>query len=273
MDHFPKEMPHHGWAIPLDATLGIPGLPQSATGQTALFTGINGAHALGRHLNGFPNQKLRDIIAQHSILKKIAAQGFKAAFMNVFRPPFFDYNPYDIIRYLSVSTVTNLSAELPFFNLDDLLQERAIYQDMTNAALREKGFDVPLYSPEKAGAILATQLVHYHFCFYEYFLTDHAGHSQNIVKAQAELLKLELFLTSLLAKVDLAQSLVIVTSDHGNLEDLSVKGHTTNPVMTLLFGVAAKELAQYLKSIVQITPAILALLNTLQILHSREQQK
>src|SRR3954468_19175091 len=33
----------------IDATLGIPGLPQSGTGQTALFTGVNAAALHGRH--------------------------------------------------------------------------------------------------------------------------------------------------------------------------------------------------------------------------------
>ncbi len=35
--------------VPLNATLGVPGLPQSGTGQTALFTGINAAKFIGKH--------------------------------------------------------------------------------------------------------------------------------------------------------------------------------------------------------------------------------
>ncbi|HEY9807154.1 MAG TPA: hypothetical protein V6D04_11335, partial [Candidatus Obscuribacterales bacterium] len=37
----------------IDATLGVPGLPQSATGQTALFTGCNAPAFLGRHQSAF----------------------------------------------------------------------------------------------------------------------------------------------------------------------------------------------------------------------------
>ncbi len=40
--------------VPLDATLGVPGLPQSGTGQTALFAGENGAVILGHHVPAFP---------------------------------------------------------------------------------------------------------------------------------------------------------------------------------------------------------------------------
>ena len=49
-----------------DTTLGVTGLPQSATGQTTLFTGINAAAHLGRHLEGFPNAVLRDLLMEHS---------------------------------------------------------------------------------------------------------------------------------------------------------------------------------------------------------------
>ncbi len=45
--------------VPADATLGMPGLPQSATGQTALLTGINAAAEIGRHLTAYPNLHLR----------------------------------------------------------------------------------------------------------------------------------------------------------------------------------------------------------------------
>ena len=40
--------------LSLDATLGVKGLPQSATGQATLFTGVNAARLLGFHLRGFP---------------------------------------------------------------------------------------------------------------------------------------------------------------------------------------------------------------------------
>ena len=48
--------------VPLDACLGVPGIPQSATGQTAIFTGVNAAARLGRHSEGFPGPELRAII-------------------------------------------------------------------------------------------------------------------------------------------------------------------------------------------------------------------
>ena len=258
---YPKQISPNGYVLGLDANLGISGLPQSATGQTALLTGINAAKLLGRHLNAFPNQRLREVIAEHSLMKKLVHMRCKAAFLNTFRPPFFDYDPQDIIRHLSVTTLTNYYAGLPFFNLDDLLHERSIYQDMTNEALQEKGFDIPLFTPEKAGQIVGKQTQHYFFSMYEYFQTDKAGHSKNMQRARDVITRLDHFLTSVLQSADLTKTLVILTSDHGNIENMSFKGHTRNPAMTLLFGARSREFLSILNKITDITPAILLAAN------------
>ncbi|NIA31378.1 MAG: metalloenzyme [Actinobacteria bacterium] len=258
-DDFPKRLDSTGYAIGLDATLGMPGLPQSATGQTALLTGVNAARLLGRHLNHFPNQRLREVIAEKSIFKQFTRCGCKAAFLNTFRPPFFDYDPHEIIKHLAVTTVANLYANLPFFKIDDLLQERSVYHDMTNMSLRELGFDVPLFTPKKAGKIIGKQTTEYHFCLYEYFLTDKAGHSRDLDRALKEISKLEEFLYSVLENVDLNDTLVLLTSDHGNIEDISVKGHTRNPAMTLIFGKGKDDLFPHLHSLSDVARELLNL--------------
>lgn len=262
-DRFPKPLPYGGLAWGIDACLDMPGLPQSATGQTALLTGQNGAAALGRHLNGFPSPTLRELIARHSVFKTLTETGRRVAFLNAFRPPFFDYNPHDIIRHLSVTTVCNLYAGLPFFDLDDVRQGRAVYQDMTGEWLLANGFDVPLYTPEQAGAIIGRRSQDYHFSLFEYFQTDRAGHSQDLPRARNELLKLDRFLDAILQNVDLDTTGVIVASDHGNIENICQKGHTRHPVMTLAFGCAATPHAQRTASILEITPLILNMLNVL----------
>ncbi|MGQ9559085.1 MAG: hypothetical protein ACUVWA_01105 [Candidatus Oleimicrobiaceae bacterium] len=253
-------VPFAGKALALDATLGLPGLPQSATGQTALLTGVNAAALLGRHLNGFPNSKLREVIAKHSLLKAVRERGLRAAFLNAFRPPFFDYDPFQIVRYLSVTTVCNLYAGLPFFNLDDLRARRCIYQDFTNEALRRRGHEVPLFTPQEAGAILGTQAAAYDFCLYEYFQTDRAGHAQDMELAVRLLQNLEEFVAAALARINMEQTLVVLTSDHGNIEDLSVKGHTRNPAMTLVWGCNTSTFISGLSSILEVAPRILEVL-------------
>jgi len=259
-ESFPKQIPYNGIVMGIDATMGVAGLPQSATGQTALLTGVNTSALLGRHLNGYPNEKLRQLLAKKSVLKCFNQNGHSAAFINTFRPPFFDYNPFDIIRHLSATSVANLYAGLPFFNLDDLKAERSIYQEFTNRHLRDKGFDVPIFTPQKAGQILATQSSNYDFCLYEYFQTDIAGHTRDLNIALNEINKLEKFLDTVLANLNLTNTLVLLASDHGNIEDITVKGHTRNPAMTMIWGANNKKLAENLAQITDITPALLSLM-------------
>ncbi|MBN2090873.1 peptidase [candidate division KSB1 bacterium] len=257
---FPGKIPLDGIAIPLDPTLGVAGLPQSATGQTALLTGVNAAKVLGYHLQGFPNEALRTIIYRESILKKITESGRTAAFMNVYPPIYFEYGPEVLHRKLSVTSHATLASNFKFFNFDDLIHHRAIYQEFTNAALISKGHDLPLFTPELAGEILARAVPAYDFSLYEYFQTDHAGHSMDMERARSEILKLERFLFSFLQNLDLSQHFVILTSDHGNIEDMTVKTHTSNSVMTLLWGEPKTLVAYQLQSITDITPLILRLL-------------
>jgi len=244
-----------GRAMRADASLGVAGLPQSATGQTALLTGINAAAAIGRHVNGFPTRQLRDILHEHSILKTLKERGLRVAFINVFNPLFFEALEKGLPVRASVTTVANMAASLPFFGVGDLMERRAVYQDFTNRLLIEKGFDVPVFTPEEAGEILARSAVRYDFCLYEYFQSDVVGHSQNRLKASEEVSKLDAFMLAVLANCDFGETSIILTSDHGNLEDLSTPKHTRNPVPVLVWGKLAA-CGPQMTSILDVVPLI-----------------
>ena len=77
-----------GFLVPTDATLGVDGLPQSATGQSTILTGINCSKLLGRHLQGYPNNLLRNILKKQSLLKQVKELGHEPAFINAYRPLF-----------------------------------------------------------------------------------------------------------------------------------------------------------------------------------------
>jgi hypothetical protein len=100
---------------------------------------VNSAQAIGRHLNGFPNQALREILARSSILSTCKTRLWTPPFSTRFRPPLFDYAPQDILRFLSATTVSNLYAELPFFDLDDLALNDSV-SGLTGEALVADGF-------------------------------------------------------------------------------------------------------------------------------------
>jgi len=250
----------HGWGRPLDAVLGVSGVPQSATGQTTLLTGVNSQAVLGKHLTGFPNPALRQILLHNSVLKSLADHGLHAAFLNAFRPRFWELSRERQLT-LSATTVANLAADLPFFGLDDIGAGRSIYQEMTNAELIDRGFDVAPMAPAAAGRIAADRSRHYDFLLYEYFQTDKAGHSGHRERAERELRRLDEFLTALLDELATdpdQQTLVVLTSDHGNIEDGTTRRHTTNPVPVLAWGDGARDFVDGMTRLDQVTPRILA---------------
>ncbi len=249
-------MPRSGWARPIDAVLGIEGLPQSATGQTTLLSGINAQAALGKHLTGFPNDALRAILLEHSVLRQLTVSGRRACFLNAFRPRFFEF-PRERQLQFSATTVANLAAELPFFGLEDIAAGRSIYQEFTNSELRTMGFELDPLTPTDAGRVLARAAADYDFVLYEYFQTDKAGHSGESARACAELAKLDEFLAAVLDNLP-TDTLLLLTSDHGNLEDLRTRHHTANPVPLMAWGPGAADFIAPLTRLDQVTPAILA---------------
>ncbi len=223
----------------IDACLGVEGIPQSATGQTALFTGVNASKVLGRHLTAYPNERLKKILFEHSILKRALEMGFKSTFANA----------YDLKRYLklidegmishSATTQSVIGANLPFRTVDDLRMGKAVYWDITNELLIERGItNLHLTSPETAGRRLAGLAETNDLVLFECFKPDILGHNRKLDDAMPFLGVLDRFLAGILSKKGENVTLVI-SSDHGNLEDLSVLTHTFNPVPLLVFGPGA----------------------------------
>ncbi|MBU1071629.1 metalloenzyme [bacterium] len=243
---------------PVDACLGVDGLPQSATGQTSLLSGVNAPREVGGHVTGFPTPALREILRRRSVFVQLRDRGRAGIFLNAFRPVFFELPPQMQWR-LSATTVAQLAAGLPFFGLDDIAAGRSIYQEFTNRELIDKGFDVPEMTPAAAGRVLARNAALRDFTLFEYFQTDRAGHGRDRERCEGELTKLEMFLNALLADVA-GDTLVLLTSDHGNLEDLSTRSHTCNPVPLMAWGPGAEGFAAGCGAITDVVPAVMEVL-------------
>ncbi|HVG39670.1 MAG TPA: hypothetical protein VM870_10290 [Pyrinomonadaceae bacterium] len=237
-----------------DACLGVPGRPQSASGQTTILTGINAPATLGAHKQGFPNEPLREILRAHSIFLQLKNLGVGPnAFANAYTPRFFAERP----RWVSATTVAVEAAGMNFRTLEDLIAGRALYHDFTNDALREVGQPhIPARTPAEAAAILARLAGEHRFTLYEFFITDRMGHAQDHEGARRVLGALALFVRELLGRVDLTRTTVVLTSDHGNIEDLSSRNHTLNAVPTLLWGPAREQLHARIRTLADLTPAI-----------------
>ena len=251
------ELPHDGVLVRTDTCLGVEGRPQSASGQTTILTGVNVPARLGYHKQGFPNEDMRAILREHSIFLQLLRGGIApVTFANADTPNFFAERP----RWVSAMTVAVEAAGLSFRTLEDLLAGRAVFQDFTNRVLAERGFDAPAREPEEAAEVLARIAAEHRFTLYEYFITDRVGHAQDEPAALTVLTNLARFVRAVLSRVDLARTTVIVTSDHGNVEDLSLKNHTRNLVPTLAWGPGRERVRARVRSLADITPAILEIL-------------
>lgn len=250
--------------VATDPRLGVPGLPQSATGQTAIFTGQNGAAAIGRHLNAYPTPSLVAILREHSIFKQVKALGGRVTFLNAFRPEFFAWvdegQPlHPDRRYRpSASTVAALAAGIETFRtLDQLRAGEAVGFDIDHSVLRSLGHDLEPVDPAEAGRRAARIAGQHDFTLYEHFLTDKAGHSREMGYALETLERLDAFLGGVFDHLP-ADVLLIITSDHGNIEEIAVKPHTLNDVATILLGPGAEAAAERIRSLTDIAPAIVA---------------
>ena len=248
---------HNGLVLrAVDACLGVPGLPQSATGQTALFTGVNAPALVGDHITAFPTQRLRAVIAERSVLKLVREAGGEVLFANAHSEKFWELIRKKA-RRLGASTLTALAAGAPIPNLQDLAAGRAVLWDVTHEiASSYLGYELDVVSPEEAGVRLARLASQHDLVLYESFLTDLAGHRR--IEAEWVLSRLDAFLAAVLA-YRTPETTVILSSDHGNLEDATTKAHTTNPVPLLAIGPAAK-CFEAATAITDVAPAIVSCL-------------
>ena len=247
------------YSKPIDACLETPGTPQSATGQTAIFTGCNAAKEIGGHRQGFPNKQLREIIKKDNFYLSLQRAGHKCLFSNAYAR----WTEQALPRNLqSVTTVAANSVMPDLLNKDDLIAGKAVYHDLTREYLQNHGLkDVPIIPPEKAGEHLLAITRRNKFTVFEYFLTDHAGHRGNIEDKKATLNSLNRLFSYLLENIDINRELFVWTSDHGNIEETDTKQHTRNPVPMCAYGSRSSDIHAGINSITDIAPAIITYLS------------
>jgi 2,3-bisphosphoglycerate-independent phosphoglycerate mutase len=239
-------------ATPIDACLGIDGLPQSATGQATLFTGVNAAKEMGRHIEGFPPSSLKKLIKHENIFSKLRKRGKHCTFANAY---WID-DPHRIPpRRQSVTTVMSLSALGSVRRKAELIAGKAVHHDITRRTMHTRGYDGDLVSPETAADHLLAVAEENDFTLFEYFLTDRAGHSGKPELAFQCMEMLERFLPRVAAFAKEPDSLFLLSSDHGNVEDLTTFNHTKNPVPLIALGARAERFKS-LNTLADVTPAI-----------------
>ncbi len=249
---------------PIDACLGMEGLPQSGTGQATLFSGINCAEAAGRHFGPYPHSTSKPILTAHNVFAQVKRAFDKeaepAAFANAYPPPFFAHA--EKRNRWTVTTFSCMAADVQIRTTATLQAGRALTAEISNTAWRERlGIDVPIITEQEAAKRLLDLSADHAFTLFEYYLSDKAGHSQSMEKATTVLHALNRFFEGILHHLNPQNTLLLITSDHGNLEDLSTKSHTTNPVPLVAYGRGADHFKE-VTSLLDVTPAILETLQS-----------
>jgi 2,3-bisphosphoglycerate-independent phosphoglycerate mutase len=249
--------------LPLRVTLGMPGLPQSGTGQTALYTGENAAKLIGKHFGPYLYSTLKPVVARRNLFRRLQDAGLPQrdmALANAFPRRFFEYlrgNPTRMVAGMYAA----LTAAVSLRGITDLRNGQAVSTDITAARWKDIGHpDAPVLTPREAGRQLARIAGAHRFTLFEYFLTDKAGHERSMSHAVSILSEVDHFLHGVHDAADHGSLLVLVTSDHGNIEDLSTKSHTRNPVPLLAFGADAEYFCSPLTDICHLASAVLRFL-------------
>lgn len=252
----------HGSAlfIPADARLGVAGPPQSATGQATILTGRNISEEIGGHWGPKPDAAISAILKADSLFHQLARAGRTAALLSGYPQGYFEAITRGRRNYSAVPLAAT-SAGLRLMTEDDLRAGRAFGADFTNAFWRSElgRDDIPVYPPREAGRALAQAARGYDFAFFEHWITDYVGHRGTLADGVALMERFDAVLGGVLEAWDVARDLVIVTSDHGNLEDVSHKRHTLNAVPALFIGAGREQFAA-LDDLTAFAPGILALL-------------
>jgi hypothetical protein len=246
--------------LALDACLGVEGLPQSATGQATLLTGANVPAGIGRHYGPKPNPEVAEYIRNGNLFATLRKKGHSAALLNAYPPRYFEAIQSGLRLYSAIPLAVT-SAGIPLKTAADFFAGRALSADFTGEGWRERLDypEAPVLSPYQVGEHLAQLARQYDFAFYEVWMTDYAGHMQDMASACSILETFDGVLDGLLDSWDDQAGLIFITSDHGNMEDLSTRRHTSNPVPGLAIGAPGlrRAFTEALKDIAGVAPAIL----------------
>jgi 2,3-bisphosphoglycerate-independent phosphoglycerate mutase len=245
----------HAVLVAADATLGIEGRPQSGTGQTALLTGHNAPALFGRHFGSWVPTPLRPLLARENLLSRVTGAGQVAVFANAHPPGL------DLQRRPNAPALAAFAAGLPTRGAAELAEGRAIASSITNErwqAVLGTGA-VPAVDAAEAAHRLLAIAAGAELTLFAHYDTDFVGHRGSVDEAARALERVDAFVGALVEALP-RDTLLLIASDHGNVEDASA-GHTTNPVPVIAAGPGRHAVASRVRSLTDVAPLILELLD------------
>jgi 2,3-bisphosphoglycerate-independent phosphoglycerate mutase len=246
---------------PTDANLGVDGDPESATGQGVLLTGVNIPRRLGYHYGPKPNRRIMALIRRHNLVRKLVLAGRTAKLWNAYPQTYFDSICSGRRLFSAIPLAFHL-AGVPLCTTEDLKRGDALSADFTGRGWRTRLNipGIPVLSAHDAGRRLAQLAGQVDFSVVDHWPTDYAGHLGDMRGAVRMLEMLDRVIGGLAEEMSGTSLTVVVTSDHGNMEDLSHRGHTRNPVPTLILGPREQRLrfAESMRDLTGFAPAVLS---------------
>ncbi len=257
LDHQRPSLRHPGIiteravSFPVDATLGVNGRPQSATGQAAIVTGRNVPRELGEHFGPKPDRRIRALLDQDSLFAHLTQSGVTVRSANAYPPAYFD-GVRSGKRLLSTIPYALSIAGVTLHDVAAYQRQAAVSGTITGRDWRERLDirDIPVHTPREAGKIVGRQAQTAALVFFEHWVTDVHGHKRMYREAARNFERIDRFLEGLTETVDLERTLVMVGSDHGNVEDCSHGQHTRNPALGLMWGAGYRTASRRIKSLV-----------------------
>lgn len=266
-----KAAPYHGDSaslVGIDATHGAPGIPQSGTGHTTLLTGEDAVKRFGRHSGPWVPTTLRMLVAERSILALARDGGRRVAFANAYPEELLERVPRGVplAEVLRSRLLGPLRAGPPLAALGAGVLDRrtpelergdAVASEITNDGWIERlgRRSLPRPTPEAAGRSLAGIASRHDLTLFAHYTPDHVGHRGSWDDAVAALERVDQFLAGILATLP-ADILLVVSSDHGNLEDVT-REHTRNPALGIVAGPGHEAVARGLEHLWDVPAAIL----------------
>lgn len=225
----------------IDARLGVEGLPQSGTGQTTILTGVNAAAKMGRHYGPWVSPSLKPIL-ERNVLKRVINAGGTVRLANFYPPQYLEAIDGGKTRLNAIATAA-LSAGARLEGREGLGIAPMLRNPNGSANLEQVSAWAKDFVTSSATVTIFDQ-----------WWSDSVGHEMNLSEGQAFAQRLEVFCAAVL-EAQASDTLFLVTSDHGNFEDLSVKTHTFSPVPLAAVGVEALEFAD-VTDLTGIAPAL-----------------
>ena len=231
----PEPKGRDAWAFPLDATLGVEGIPQSGTGQVALLTGANAPRLYGRHFGPWTPVRLRPLLARGNVLSLGRESGWDVVFANAYPRGYLESRRG---RRPAAPPLAAHAAGALTRHQEALGRGEAVASEILNTGWRRYlGYeDLPDLGEEDAGRNLGRIAGKVDLTVYAHYATDVAGHRGGMSGAVQSLERVDRFLEGVLETFP-PEGALVIASDHGNVEDVR-GGHTRNPARGVARGEA-----------------------------------